>query len=111
MTARRRLSPQELADNLKRAYKLYDSDGQVAGGMFGLLYADHMEAGSTERSPNTIAKAADLTCGADVNTGFKMAPHVKAIFARAAAATAQEQAQEMFDAMCEDASAEMHEMK
>jgi hypothetical protein len=83
--------------------------------MFGLLYADHMEAGSTERSPNTIAKVADLTCGADVNTGFKMAPHVKEIFARAAAVTAerkaQEQAQEMFEAMCEDAAAEMHEMK
>ena len=72
-----KLNPDELVDILKAFYKMYDKDGQLAGGMFGLLFADQMEAGSTERSPNTIANRAGLTCGADVNVGFKMAPHVR----------------------------------
>ena len=109
--AKRKLSPQELADALTKFYEMYGRDGQVAGGMFGVLYADHMEAGSLERSPTTIASIAELTCGADVNVGFKIAPHIKEIFGRAAARAAarqsERQAQEMFDAMCEDAAAEM----
>ena len=106
-----RLSPQKLADTLTKFYEMHGRDGQLAGGMFGLLYAEHMEAGSLERSPNTIADIAELTCGADVNVGFKMAPHIKEIFGRAAARAAarhsQQQAQEMFDAMCQDSAAEM----
>ena len=111
VTTERRLSPQESADPLKRIYELYDDDGQVAGGMFGLHFGDQMEAGSTERSLNTIAEVANLTYGADVKVAFKKAPHVNEIFARAAAGKAQQQALETIEAMCEDAAAETYEMK
>lgn len=49
-----KLNPQELADRLKRS-------DQVAGGMFGLLYADHMETGHFERSPNARKENSSLT--------------------------------------------------
>ena len=101
-----RLSPQELADALTKFEKMY---GDAAGGMFGLFYADHLWAGSHERAPATIARIATLTCGADINVGLKMATHVGEIFGRAAVRAAasqlQQHAQEMVDAMWENAAA------
>ena len=73
-----KLSPDELAQRLKVVYDALGGNGQAAGGLFGLLYAAHLEAGSRDRSPNGIARRADLTCGVDVNTGFLTASYVHA---------------------------------
>ena len=72
-----RLSPDELAQRLKGIYEAL-GNGQAAGGLFGLLYAAHLEAGSRDRSPNGIARRAGLTCGVDFNTGFLAANYVRA---------------------------------
>lgn len=72
------LSPDELAQRLKVIYATLDGNGQAAGGLFGLLYAAHLEAGSRDRSPSGIARRAELTCGVDVNTGFLAARYVHA---------------------------------
>ena len=71
-----RMNPDELASLLKRLYDALDN-GQAAGTLFGLLYARHLEAGSPDRSPNGIAVRAGLTCGPNVNAGFRAARYVR----------------------------------
>ena len=71
--------PEELVEILQDFHKKY-RDGQTAGGMFGLLYADHLREGSHERSPNTIARQAKLSCGPDILTGYKISRHFEEIF-------------------------------
>ena len=73
-----KMSPQELVNELKAIYDALDQNGQAAGGLFGLIYADHLAANSRDRSPNSIARRAGLTCGPDVNTGFLTAQYVHA---------------------------------
>lgn len=72
-----RMNPDELASLLKRLCDALDHDEQAAGTLFGLLYARHLEAGSRDRSPNGIAVRAELTCGSNVNAGFKAARYVR----------------------------------
>lgn len=71
--------PEELVEILQDFHKRYP-DGQTAGGMFGLLYADHLQEGSHERSPGTIARQAKASCGPDILTGYKIARHFEGIF-------------------------------
>ncbi len=73
-----RLSPDQLSLELRALYDALDGNGQAAGGVFGLLYAEHLEAGSRDRAPNGVARRAGLTCGPDVNTGFLIARYVSA---------------------------------
>ena len=53
-----KMSPQELVNELKAIYDALDQNGQAAGGLFGLIYADHLAANSRDRSPNSIARRA-----------------------------------------------------
>lgn len=73
-----KMNPQKLADELKDMYHALDQNGQAAGGLFGLIYAEHLAANSRDRSPNGIARRAGLTCGPDVNTGFLVSQYVYA---------------------------------
>ena len=73
-----RLSPDQLSLELQALYGALGGNGQAAGGVFGLLYAEHLQAGSRDRAPNAVARRAGLTCGPDVNTGFLIARYVSA---------------------------------
>ena len=72
-----RMNPDELVRRLRALQQALDVDAQTACGLFGLLFADHMEAHNRDGwAPNAIGDRAGLS-GVDVNTGFKAARYVR----------------------------------
>lgn len=68
----RLLSTSELVTVLRLYVEMYP-DHQTAGGMFGFQFEHQLQVGNRERSPNSIARAAKLSCGGDILIGMKIA--------------------------------------